>query len=176
MVRAACVKDLRVMLDSKRYFHRHVDYLYSHALRLSHNFSSLDNLKFYVLSQFGQSYSTRLPPGTTFFFFFAMALQPFVGPWPHISVSKSIFTQTVGLLGRVISQSQGLYLYTGQHKHRINAYTNIHASVGFEPTIPGSERAKTVHALDRSATVTGGKTLLWQILTKWKIYIESLQF
>jgi hypothetical protein len=28
-------------------------------------------------------------------------------------------------------------------------------SVGFEPTIPASERAKTVHALDRSATVTG---------------------
>jgi hypothetical protein len=27
--------------------------------------------------------------------------------------------------------------------------------VGFETTIPGSERAKTVHALDRSATVTG---------------------
>jgi hypothetical protein len=28
-------------------------------------------------------------------------------------------------------------------------------SVGFEPTIPASERARTVHALDRSATVTG---------------------
>jgi hypothetical protein len=27
--------------------------------------------------------------------------------------------------------------------------------VGFEYTIPASERAKTVHALDRSATVTG---------------------
>jgi hypothetical protein len=27
--------------------------------------------------------------------------------------------------------------------------------VGLEPTIPTSERAKTVHALDRSATVTG---------------------
>jgi hypothetical protein len=27
--------------------------------------------------------------------------------------------------------------------------------VGFEPTIPVSERAKTVHALDRYATVTG---------------------
>jgi hypothetical protein len=26
--------------------------------------------------------------------------------------------------------------------------------VGFEPTIPASERAKTVHALDRWATVT----------------------
>jgi hypothetical protein len=31
--------------------------------------------------------------------------------------------------------------------------------VGFETTIPASERAKTVHALDRSATVTG-KTVL----------------
>jgi hypothetical protein len=28
-------------------------------------------------------------------------------------------------------------------------------SVGFEPTIPVFERAKTVHALDRAATVTG---------------------
>jgi hypothetical protein len=27
--------------------------------------------------------------------------------------------------------------------------------VGFEPVIPASEGAKTVHALDRSATVTG---------------------
>jgi hypothetical protein len=27
--------------------------------------------------------------------------------------------------------------------------------VVFEPTIPASERAKTVHTLDRSATVTG---------------------
>jgi hypothetical protein len=31
--------------------------------------------------------------------------------------------------------------------------------VGFEPTIPGSERAKTVHILDRSATVTGMRKL-----------------
>jgi hypothetical protein len=36
------------------------------------------------------------------------------------------FTQTVGLLGWVISPSQGLYLYTGQHKHGRNAHTNIH--------------------------------------------------
>jgi hypothetical protein len=27
--------------------------------------------------------------------------------------------------------------------------------VGLEPTIPASERAKTVHALDRAATVSG---------------------
>jgi hypothetical protein len=29
------------------------------------------------------------------------------------------------------------------------------AYVAFETTIPASERAKTVHALDRAATVTG---------------------
>jgi hypothetical protein len=27
--------------------------------------------------------------------------------------------------------------------------------VGFEPTIPAFERAKTIHALDRAATVIG---------------------
>jgi hypothetical protein len=32
----------------------------------------------------------------------------------------------VGLLGRVISPSQGRYLHAGQHKHRINTYTDIH--------------------------------------------------
>jgi hypothetical protein len=30
--------------------------------------------------------------------------------------------------------------------------------VGFEPTIPASKRAKTVHVLDRAATVTGNDT------------------
>jgi hypothetical protein len=32
--------------------------------------------------------------------------------------------------------------------------------VEFEPTIPASERAKTVHALDRSATVIGGSSII----------------
>jgi hypothetical protein len=32
--------------------------------------------------------------------------------------------------------------------------------VGFEPTIPASEQAKTVHALDRSVTVTGVQQLI----------------
>jgi hypothetical protein len=36
------------------------------------------------------------------------------------------FSQTVGLLGRVINPSQGRYLHT-EHKHRINAHTDIHA-------------------------------------------------
>jgi hypothetical protein len=34
-----------------------------------------------------------------------------------------IILQAVGLLGRVISSSQGPHLNMGQHKHRINTYT-----------------------------------------------------
>jgi hypothetical protein len=58
---------------------------------------------------------------------------------------RNHFSQTVGLLGRVISPSQGCYINTGQHKHRINAYThtpNIHASSGIrahDPSVRASE-------------------------------------
>jgi hypothetical protein len=86
-------------------------------------------------------------------FFFQWLYSPSLGPG-LIFQFLNIFTQTVELLVRVISPSQGLYLYTGQHKHRkTHKHINIHASVGFEPTIPASERAKTVNVSDRSATV-----------------------
>jgi hypothetical protein len=57
----------------------------------------------------------------------------------------------------MMSSSQGLYLNTGQHKHRTDTYTYQTSMpwVGFEPVIPTSEPAKTGHALDLSATVTG---------------------
>jgi hypothetical protein len=58
-----------------------------------------------------------------------MALQPFVGPWLHLNF-VIFFTQTVGLLGWGISPSQGRYLHTEQHKHRINGHTGIHALCG----------------------------------------------
>jgi hypothetical protein len=65
-----------------------------------------------------------------------------------------IFTQSLGLVGRVISPSQGRYLHTGQHDHRINAHKQRSMpGVGFESTIPAFERAEAVHALDRAATV-----------------------
>jgi hypothetical protein len=51
ILRSDCIKDLGVMLDSKLYFHRHVDFVYSQALRtlrlihnVTYNFSSLDCL------------------------------------------------------------------------------------------------------------------------------------
>jgi hypothetical protein len=46
-----------------------------------------------------------------------------------------------------------------QNKHIHTQQTSM-PCVGFEPTIPASERAKTVHILDRSATVTGNNILV----------------
>jgi hypothetical protein len=88
-----------------------------------------------------------------FIYFFDWFYSPY-GPWPLFSLL--ICSQTVELLGRVIISSQGLYLNTGQHRYRINTYTHQISMpwVGFEPTITVSERAKTVHALDRAAIVT----------------------
>jgi hypothetical protein len=51
-----------------------------------------------------------------------MALQPFDRPWTLLQLGN-LFTQTAGL---VISPSQGRYLHTRQHKHRINTHTNKH--------------------------------------------------
>jgi hypothetical protein len=50
----------------------------------------------------------------------------------------------------VISPSQGRYL------HRTTQTQNKRKLAGFKPTIPVFKRAKTFHALDRAATVTGG--------------------
>jgi hypothetical protein len=53
-----------------------------------------------------------------------------------------IRTQLVGLLGRGISPSQGCYLHTGQHKHRINAHIDIHALSGIrthDPSVQAGE-------------------------------------
>jgi hypothetical protein len=79
---------------------------------------------------------------------FSMALQPFVGIGRVFSYL--IYIQSVGLLGRVISPSQGLYLYTEQHKHSINAYTNIHTSSRFrtyDPSVPASEDSSCLRPL-----------------------------
>jgi hypothetical protein len=88
-----------------------------------------------------------------------LALQPQFGPWPTSMKFSVLFglldlRHSVGILGWVISSSQGLHLYTNTGKRTYKRQTSK-PWVGFEPTIPASERAKTVHALDCSATVTG---------------------
>jgi hypothetical protein len=68
----------------------------------------------------------------------------------NFSVSWS-FTQSEGILGRGISQSQGRYLHTEQHKHRINAHRHPCVKWDSKPMIAVFERANPVHALDRAA-------------------------
>jgi hypothetical protein len=83
------------------------------------------------------------------------------------SVSWS-FGQSVRLLGRGINPSQGRYLHrTTQIQNKHTHQTSMPEAV-FEPTIATSGRAKTVHALNRSATVTGNiciqkKKILYEI-------------
>jgi FAD synthase len=72
---------------------------------------------------------------------------------PFVSLQFHNLRYSVGLLGRVISPSQGRYVIQTQNKHQ---QTSI-PLVGFEPTIPEFERAKAVHALDRAATVIGNE-------------------
>jgi hypothetical protein len=79
-----------------------------------------------------------------------MALQPFVGPWTLFQFIDPM--QPVGHLGRGISPSLGLYLHI-EHKHRINAHTDIHALSGIRTQDP------KVLALDRAATVIGQLTV-----------------
>jgi hypothetical protein len=59
--------------------------------------------------------------------------------------------QSVGLLGRRISSSQGRYLTQTQNQHTETSMPGL----GFEPTILAFERAKTFHALGGAATVIG---------------------
>jgi hypothetical protein len=89
--------------------------------------------------------SARLLPA---FMHSTKALQPFAGPWPLLQFRNLFYTDAKT---HRTSESQGRYLHTGQRKHRINAQTSM-PRVGFEPTSPASERAKTVYALDREAT------------------------
>jgi hypothetical protein len=49
---------------------------------------------------------------------------PFAGPWPLFQFLNT-YTQSVGLLGRGMSASQGLYLNTEQHKHNKRTHTSM---------------------------------------------------
>jgi hypothetical protein len=70
----------------------------------------------------------------------------------HIRGFLRYFKQMVGLHGRVISPSQGLYLHrTTQHRKR---RTNIHTLSGIRTYDPSNQPANT-HASDSTATVTG---------------------
>jgi hypothetical protein len=75
--------------------------------------------------------------------FFSMVFPAHSGLRPLFQF-RNHFSQTIRLLGRVISPSQGRDLNTGQHKDRINAYThqNIRALAGirnYDPRVLADE-------------------------------------
>jgi hypothetical protein len=73
------------------------------------------------------------------------------------SVSWS-YAQSVGLLGRGISPSQGRYLHTEQHQHRINAHnTDIHALGGI--------RTQSQRSSERRQFMPYTARLLWSALS-----------
>jgi hypothetical protein len=82
-----------------------------------------------------------------------MALQPFVIPWPFFSF---LILYTVGSSTWTGEQPVARPLPTHRTTQTQNKRTQTSTPrVGFEATTPVFERAKTVHALDRAATVIG---------------------
>jgi hypothetical protein len=83
------------------------------------------------------------------------ALNRLLGPGLFFSF-VIFFTQTVGLLWTGDQPvARPLPTHKTTKKYRINVHTISIPWVEFEPTIPASERAKTVHTLDRAVTVIG---------------------
>jgi hypothetical protein len=80
-----------------------------------------------------------------------MVLLPFVGPLPHF--------QFLDLLhNRYQPVARPLPAHRAAQTKNKLTYISI-LGVGFEPTISVFERTKTVHALDRAATVIGYKII-----------------
>jgi hypothetical protein len=80
-----------------------------------------------------------------------MAVQPFDN-WEFFSI---LILYTVGRTPWKGDQPVARPLPTCRTTQTQNKCTRIHAFVGFEPTIPVFELAKTVHALERAVTVIG---------------------
>jgi hypothetical protein len=83
-----------------------------------------------------------------------MALPAHSGPRPLIQFRNQVFTD--GKTPRKGDQpvARPLSSHTTRQTQNKRIQTSM-PQVGFGATIPASERAKTVHALDRAATVTG---------------------
>jgi hypothetical protein len=86
-------------------------------------------------------------------FILKTTLQPIYGSTALVDFG-SLFSFLILYTVDTTPWTQGRYLRTEQHKQGINAHASM-PQVRFEPTIPLLEWAKTVHTLDRAATVIG---------------------
>jgi hypothetical protein len=88
----------------------------------------------------------------------SMALQPSVVPWPLIQfLDIYTFCRTPWTGDQPVARPLSTHR-TAQIQNKCTQTTM--PQVGFEPTIPVSEQAETVHVLDRTATVTGSLILV----------------
>jgi hypothetical protein len=94
----------------------------------------------------------------------SMALQPF-GPWPLFR----FLDWSVGPFGRGISPSKGRYLHTEQHKHRINAHTEVHASNVIRTHDPSVQGGEDVSCLSSSVANHNTKFGMWKIIHKYSL-------
>jgi DNA-binding transcriptional regulator of glucitol operon len=82
-----------------------------------------------------------------------MALQPFVGPWPHFQfLNLYAVSRTPWTGDRTVARLLPAHGTTQIQNKRTQ--TSI-PRMGFESTTPVLEREKTVHVLDRTANVIG---------------------
>jgi hypothetical protein len=98
---------------------------------------------FYNPSQFVFHSSTYLP----------MALQPFVGPWLFVFF-LNFYTVDRSFLTGDHPIARSLPAYRTEQKKNKRTQTSM-PQVGFKPTTPVFEQTKTVHTLDRAATLIG---------------------
>jgi hypothetical protein len=86
----------------------------------------------------------------TFIHYSSMVLHPFVGPWPFLQFRNLFYPdgRTPWTSDQPNARPLPIHRTTQTQNKRMPC-------VGFEPTIPVFERAKTIHALYRAATVIG---------------------
>jgi hypothetical protein len=86
--------------------------------------------------------------------FFPNGSTALAGPWPLLQSRNHLFTdgRTPWTSYKPVERPLPTHRTTQTQNKRIYRHPCL---VGFEPTIPAFERAKTVHALDRTATVIG---------------------
>jgi hypothetical protein len=112
------------------------------------------------------------------FFFFAMALPAHSEPGPLIHLRNHFFSdsRTPWTSDQLVARPLPKHRTTQTQNKRRQTFMPW---VGLEPTIPASEQAKTVHASDSAATVTGkvaNKTVSKQIMKTWRGRQNSLTF
>jgi hypothetical protein len=109
--------------------------------------------------------------------YLSVALQPFVGPWP---IFQCLYIQyIVGRTPWTWNRPVARPLSTRRRTQTQNNRTQTSKlRVGFEPTTPVFEQAKTVHVSDRTATVIGNvaRSDMKIILTNFPLLVTTISF